>query len=266
MNYKLTKYFKLKELMTWGVNREDFEFNAWNGDVEHNTARLYDAINNTGVIKNLDDIPVLNFDYKSENVARCSMQVSQKFENEYCLKVNFKSLEELNNFEKSEVKTLKCYVNFVKQLCNVFSRTFDFYNALLKGYEFFANELVAEITQKSTSTSSGSNSASSSGSTTDKNENIQKFSDTPQSSGVDLLNDKYITNITKITNDGSGTSTTESSGKDSRTGTTESNVPYTPMQRLTEIQNAYKRTLADWVNEFRGLFLENQGDDEDEEF
>ena len=292
--YKLVKYFKLNEVMNWGLY-DASSFDAWQSNVAMNTAIFTNAITNCSDI-NLIEENFLNFDYKDEYVKKCFLQVCRKYENEYVFRKSFNSLDDANNFVNTD-ETLSTYNKTIKKFVNVFEKTYAYYHALLKGYSNVESELLEQIKEESTTTSSDSSSSDSTSTTSDTNKttnNLEEkttfddatdvesqFNDTPQNS-TEPFADGFTTNANKSTtsktgNDtttntgttetsGSGTNTTKGSGKSEGTSTTTRTIPYTPMQRLIEVQNAYKNVLAQWVNEFKVIVIEQQGDEEDEEF
>ena len=94
---------------------------------------------------------------------------------------------------------------------------FNYYKTIISYYESAQNDLLNQINTTSNS--------------------LVRFNDTPQEEG-DFANDEHTTSINQ-----SETSTS-----------TDLN---SPIMRLKEIQDHYKRTLEDWLNEFKIFFRED---------
>ena len=111
------------------------------------------------------------------------------------------------------------YFNFMVRLVNLMVLTYPKYATLLKAYKDKENSLLGQISSVTTG--------------------VARFNDTPQNEEAndEFESDSHVTNITKT----AGTSLTDG---------------MTPIQRLKEIQDAYKSVVRDWCNEFRILFID----------
>lgn len=120
--------------------------------------------------------------------------------------------------ETTDTEPTKEFENWLIRLLSIIEKTYDYYNAVLTNYAAAASHLMDDI--KATS------------------KNKVKFNDTPQNDGTGgtYEGDNYITHFT------------------STEGETFS--PLTTMiNRLKEIQDQYKRTMADWLKEVGRIFL-----------
>ena len=211
-NIIYTRYFSMIEV----IKEETDAYNPFSSDVT--------------TFENLMSIGKVNssLDYTNSNIEKCWEMLYRKYYRELVFKKIFTDYEEYQNYKLDTTSVDKfgftCFEILCQNLNDIFEETFDYYNALLTGYQNVADTLFSEIKQNTTNTS--------------------KYSDTPQDQMIDLSSDTFLTNISQYTS--------------------ESNVPYTPIQRLTEVQQAYKSVMADWVKEFRKIFLEQQGDEEDD--
>ena len=108
------------------------------------------------------------------------------------------------------------FKNWIRLFMNVYLRTKERYITLLNIYNDNKSKLMDQLKTKNT--------------------NIAKFNDTPQGSG-DYSNDPFTSNITK------GESETF-------------NDITTPIARIREIEENYNDTLAQWADDFDGIFIE----------
>ena len=119
------------------------------------------------------------------------------------------------NVDDGQVQAL--FEDWTVRLLNIIAKTYDYYTTLLNTYAAAQSDLMADI--KATS------------------KNKVKFNDTPQNPNNDSVyeGDNYITHFTSTEGETSSPLTSK-------------------IMRLKEIQDHYKRTLRDWVNEVGRVF------------
>lgn len=105
--------------------------------------------------------------------------------------------------------------SFIRNLCEILSSTYNRYASILSAYSDAKGHLMDTVTLESKA--------------------LQRFNDAPQNAG-DYSGDDYTTNYQETKGE-----------QDSDHGT--------PIQRVDEIQRAYRDALSDWAREFKGLFI-----------
>lgn len=171
------------------------------------------------VVKNSSYI---NFDYTNENLNILWQELYARY---YLKAINFidynskKEMEEAEGSMGEANKLISFFNLFFYRVISIINRTNDYYLTLLNGYTSAKDNLLNDIK------------------TTTKN--LSTYNDTPQgeTEGTSYLGDDYLTRVNQGTSEVSTNLTTM-------------------MNRLSEIQNSYKSILNDWVDEFKGLFLE----------
>ena len=121
--------------------------------------------------------------------------------------------------EPTEDEVNKIKINFVKKVTYIYNFTSERYLVLLNLYEEHKNNLLSRLSSTTTST------------------NTHRVNDTPQNSG-NFTGEDFTSVWEENTNNVSTVSN-----------------PETIMERLDEIQRKYMNVLADWVNEFKSLFI-----------
>lgn len=162
---------------------------------------------------------LLTFDYTSKNIEILWQELYSRYLLKAITFYDFNTKKEMEEISHNEPEYDFFQNVFFPRIVSLINRTSDYYLTLLNGYEKAKTNLLADIK------------------TTTKN--ISKYNDTPQgeTSEISYLDDDYLTNVNQ--------------------STTEVSTPLTTlMARLAEIQNSYKSILNDWVDEFKGLFME----------
>lgn len=107
---------------------------------------------------------------------------------------------------------------FFYKFNNVFMRTKDYYTTILDSYEAKKTHLLDQVNSSS--------------------DNKVKFNDTPQNTSGTFTGDSYVSTYTH--------------------SESENNTDFaTPMTRLREIQDSYKNTWNDWIEEFEKIFIKD---------
>ena len=130
----------------------------------------------------------------------------------------FKITKRFDEGEPSGSEVTNKFNNWIIKLLSIIAKTYDYYSTLLTNYATAQADLMSDI--KATS------------------KNNVKFNDTPQNSNVSgtYEGDDYITHFTHTEGETVSPLTTK-------------------MARLKEIQDSYKRTMADWLKEVGRVFL-----------
>lgn len=156
------------------------------------------------------------------NIINLWKEIYARFYNETIIKIDipfYASIPALDVESDFRNEILSMFQKWFLRVISIISRTYPYYNTLLGAYADAQTHLMDDIKASS--------------------KNTIKYNDTPQNdntSGV-YEGDNHITNFTKT--EGENTSPLTSK-----------------IMRLKEIQDHYKRTMDDWVNEFHRLFYE----------
>lgn len=183
----------------------------------------------SGTLKNfLDQVlptsyTTLNTTVTDTNVEKLWQEVLARYFDHYIIKIVTR-LDDETDYTGSD-KARNLFYKWVWRFLSLLDQTSPYYLALLTAYAGAATHLMDDI--KATS------------------ENKVKYNDTPQNANTSGVyeGDDYLTNFTK----------TE--------GETSSPL-MSKIMRLKEIQESYKRVMADWVKEFERLFFERSEEDE----
>ena len=159
-----------------------------------------------------------------DNIVSLWKEVYARFYKEPIFKLTLKPYIDIPSFSEAGFKefVLKEFQQWFLRVVSIISRTYPYYNTLLGAYGDAQTHLMDDITASSI--------------------NTIKYNETPQndnSSGT-YEGDNHLTNFTKTEGENSSPLTSK-------------------IMRLKEIQDHYKNTLDDWVNEFHCLFYE-EGD------
>lgn len=186
---------------------------------------------NSGTLKSfLDDIlgatsySKLQTSVNDTNVEQLWQEVIARYFDHYIIKV-VTSIDDNTNYAGSNTLTEKLFKKWIYRFLSLLDQTAPYYLALLTAYSNAATHLMDDITATS--------------------KNNIKYNDTPQNANTSgtYEGDDYITNFTATT------------------GETSSPL-MSKIMRLKEIQESYKRVMADWVKEFERVFFERSEEDE----
>ena len=167
--------------------------------------------------------------------------IINRYYNEYVF-----SLDE--EVEQNNSKFVEAFNNFRARFMNIILMTYPKYSKLLDLYASEEQNLVAKLSRTTEGNIKNTGTQGISGS----NSNIRKDNDTPQGSG-DFSDDTHTSFLSK--DNGSTSSTrTDNLNTDTESSETWDNEPI--IDRLKKIQDSYKSIMADWVEEFRILFVE----------
>lgn len=171
-----------------------------------------------------DTAPTYPVDLSSSNIVSLWKEIYARFYKEAIFKLTLKPYIDNPSFSEAGFSeyVLKEFQQWFLRVVSIISRTYPYYNTLLGAYAGAQAHLMDDIKASSI--------------------NTIKYNETPQnydSEGV-YTGDDHLTNFTKTEGENSSPLTSK-------------------IMRLKEIQDHYKNTLDDWVNEFHCLFYE-EGD------
>ena len=161
--------------------------------------------------------------------------------------------EDEYNFTENDV--YRWFTPFVVKFVNLFDEVYPRYSTLLGLYESNKNALIGKL--QSSTTTSGQNLSTTNTSHSNSNSNSHIYKDTPESQ-IAIDDDKY--NSSSDFNEGadSGSSSSSTGGNTSGTAVTNFDKDLI-INQLNEVQEKYRNLVKDFINEFRGLFFEFNG-------
>lgn len=159
------------------------------------------------------------------NIVNLWKEIYARFYNEPIIKIDlpfYASIPTLSIDTDFRNEMLSQFQKWFLRVISIISRTYNYYNTLLGAYADAQSHLMEDI--KATS------------------KNTIKYNETPQNINTEGVyeGDDHLTNFTKTEGENVSPLTSK-------------------IMRLKEIQDHYKRTLDDWVNEFHQVFYE-EGD------
>lgn len=177
-------------------------------------------------LKEISDIifetaPTYPITLNSDHLIKLWKEIYARFYSEAIFKINV-PIENAIPLLEDVPDALKNFQEWFLRVVSIISRTEPYYKSILDAYTGAQTHLMDDI--KATS------------------KNTIKYNETPQNydtSGT-YEGDNHLTNFTKTEGENSSPLTSK-------------------IMRLKEIQDHYKRTMDDWVNEFQRLFYE-EGD------
>lgn len=185
---------------------------------------------NSGTLKSFLDDTIgstnyskLNTSVSDTNVEKLWQEIIARYFDHYMLKIELRMNQDINDYDSSELENK--FIKWIWKFLSLLDQTSPYYLALLTAYAAAESHLMDDITATSG--------------------NTIKYNDTPQNANTSGIyeGDDYITNFT------------------STTGTTSSPL-MSKIMRLKEIQDSYKRVMADWVKEFERLWFERSEEDD----